>query len=609
MLFVALTRSDNAELLLPRSARKFSVAPDWFLTCVADGFLSRLSVSDDEIAVSESLLADTENQAHDVDFVVARFLRTRQVLQIGKSGGSGRPVYYSVSAKGEFFLSSHLALLRQAGVQIEEDPAALPELLAYRVVAPPRTLFRGIRQLWLSGSLAVEVKGENLQLKEPAFGYEASVASRINSTADPARTVADLLNASVARLVPIAPRVATLLSGGVDSSILSAIARDVLAACDTYSTSYPFDSPATSSEQVYALSAASALATRHTLFTPTVTDYLTGFVDALANAESPLDHLQSVLLHLLFKDAVPDRFDRIICGEAADSAFGLATQFMLRQPPKLRDRVCSLLPFRAGLRALGSCWARARDFSEVITQLNSLHLPVSDPSNPIWSHAVYGDFDWIRTHYGASRDDIIGLRSQYLERAGNLRFNDMFAIYALNFDVGLTTTVWSKLAEGQRKILYYPFASPDVLDAAFSIPWETKLKSEKHVIREIGQKLGVPALILNRPKQSFGIMSDRWAVKGGAMEPLIAVAAKVVDIEQLRALQGTDSARAMTLWSLLNYAVLKRLFVMGEHKQTLIDEVLDNARIQANERDRRGPRSLVREGSAGRSVALMDPTV
>lgn len=101
------------------------------------------------------------------------------------------------------------------------------------------------------------------------------------------------------------------------------------------------------------------------------------------------------------------------------------------------------------------------------------------------------------------------------------------------------------------------------------------MQSHKHIIREVGRKLGIPHFILNRPKQSFGIVSDRWAEPGGPLEPLMAVASKVIDMKEMRALQGTEPRKAMILWTLLNYAVLKRLFVLGESKESLLGELID----------------------------------
>jgi asparagine synthetase B (glutamine-hydrolysing) len=571
MLFVAITRSSVVERLSEphHSVCEFVISPEWFLTCVTDDFISRLYVAEGEIAASESLIAGSNEREGDVAFLTVRFSRAYHTLKITKHSVSGRPVYFSSTPSGEFFLSTHMVWLRRSGVVLEEDTAALPELLIYRNIAPPRTLFRGIRQLQLAGNIAVQVNGRNLTVNEAPVGYSPT---GLGNTDD----IASLLNETVARLTPVALRVATLLSGGVDSSILGVIARDQLSVFDTFSTTYPFDDPATNSEQEYALSAASALSTRHTLFTPTAGDFLRGFIEAVATAEVPLDHLQSVLLHLLFKDGMPDRLDRIICGEGADSTFGLETLFMLHHPPDWRHRICSIPPFYAAMTALGTRWDKARSLVESISKFKNSRRPISDPLNPIWTYGAYGDLAWVQNHYGASRLDVMGFKSAALQLAPRRSSEDSFSTYALNFDVCTTCSVWSKLAEGQRKILYFPFTNQRVLDAAFSIPWETKLKTEKHIVREVGRRLGVPEMILNRPKKSFGIASDRWAVKGGPLEPLVQMAAKVVDIKQLRDLQGTEPRRAMLLWSLLNYAMLKRLFVAGESKQALLEELSDN---------------------------------
>jgi asparagine synthetase B (glutamine-hydrolysing) len=577
MLFVALTRSSILELLPAHSSQQFSVARGWFLTCAADNFLSRLSVSADEIAVIESLRC-SEDPKRDVAFITARFQRTRQRLQVARHAVSGRPVYHSVNAQGEFFLSTHIAWLRQAGLPIEEDPAVLPELLAYRTLAAPRSLFRGIRRLLISGTTTAQVRGDSLSVDEDTAAYDPTVPNPSLPESEGVARLANLLLDSVGRLKPAAPRVATLLSGGIDSSLLAAIARDRLSVCDTYSTSFPFDSPATNFEQKYALSAACALSTRHTLFTPTVPDFVRGVVEALASAETPLSHLQSVLLYLLFKTGVPGRLDMMLCGEGADTSFGQEAQFQLYSP-SLRQRVGSSPPVYAALRALGPRWTRAKNFGERVAQIRRLQLPLSDALHPFWHLALYGDLEWIRTHYGASLEDVIASRRAQLQPFIDRPFDDVLPIYAFNHAGILgTTEIWSKLAEGQKKIIYYPYLTPEFLQAAFSIPWSTRMQSRKHVIRAIGRKLGVPGFILNRPKQSFGVASDRWAEAGGPLEPLIAVAGKVTDVNELRALQGTEPRKAMTLWSLLNYAVLKRLFLLGESKETLMDELTDSCR-------------------------------
>lgn len=198
----------------------------------------------------------------------------------------------------------------------------------------------------MSGSITVQIQGEGLKVSEDTAGFDPTGSTPSPRESEGVARLVGILSDSLERLRPIAPRVATLLSGGIDSSLLAVVARDRLSVCDTYSTSYPFENPATNFEQEYALSAACALSTRHTLFTPTVADFVRGVVEALASAETPLCHLQSVLLHLLFKAGVPERLDTILCGEGVGAAFGLDTQLNCITPAYVRD---SAPPHRLGM--------------------------------------------------------------------------------------------------------------------------------------------------------------------------------------------------------------------------------------------------------------------
>ena len=428
----------------------------------------------------------------------------------------------------------------------------------------------------LCGEVLVRWQDGNWIVADSIIGYDPP-AAHPRTELEAVDSVVNILNDSVALLRPIAPRVATLLSGGVDSSILATVARDRIFACDTFSSSYSVDDPEHNFEQKYALSAAAALSTRHTLFTPNTTDFLVGLIEALANAEMPLHHLQSILLHLLFKRGIPKEFNTVLIGEGADSAFGMYKHFKSARLLDLRSSILTFGPVCMSLEMLGRGWTRARNLAESAARVRNVRLPVSDPLNPLWDLSAYGDFTWTRAHYGASREDVTASRRAHLDGLESRPFNDVLSLFALNFrDVVSTTAIWSKLAEGQGKIAYFPFVTKELLDTAFSISWDVKLKTQKHVLRAAARELGVPSFILDRPKQAFGIVSNRWAEQGGLLEPLIAVAAKVVDIKQLRSLQGTEPRKAMTLWSLLNYAVLKRLFVMGESKQALQYEVADH---------------------------------
>jgi asparagine synthetase B (glutamine-hydrolysing) len=498
------------------------------------------------------------------------------MLEISRSTVSGRPVFYSRGSGGEYFAATHIKLLRQIGISIREDSDVLPELLVYRTIAAPRTLYRDIGQLPISGRISVRLEEHGCTPTINA-GYAPPDDLLPNCNEREATTrVTECLCESIRSLQPASRSVATLLSGGLDSSILCRLAEDELGAYDTYSSSYPFEEADKDEENKYALSASLALSTRHVAFVPTSLDFLIGFVEALAIAEMPLHHLQSVLLHLLFKYAIPDHLDRILCGEGADSAWGSSLQRMLFRSEGLRQRVLCREPFYTGLRVVGRVWPKALDVSKDLNTIRCIGLPLSNPQFPVWTFDAYGDREWVKAHFRGSEEDLIRKRHEGLQWAAHRPLNDIIALYSLNYEVAYTTAVWSKLAEGQRKIVYYPFATKDLLDLAFSVPWDIKLRKPKQVLLKTGRRLGIPEVILNRPKRSFGIHSKRWAEKGGVLEPLIPVAAKVVDIDDLRSLQGTGLRPAMTLWSLLNYAILKRLFVLGEPVEALLNEIFEN---------------------------------
>ena len=64
---------------------------------------------------------------------------------------------FYINPEGELFCSSHISVLRKAGVILEENTDVLPEFFVYRYVMPPRTLYKNIFQVTAGSKIYVKL--------------------------------------------------------------------------------------------------------------------------------------------------------------------------------------------------------------------------------------------------------------------------------------------------------------------------------------------------------------------------------------------------------------------------------------------------------------------
>jgi asparagine synthetase B (glutamine-hydrolysing) len=136
-----------------------------------------------------------------------------------------------------------------------------------------------------------------------------------------------------------------------------------------------------------------------------------------------------------------------------------------------------------------------------------------------------------------------------------------------------TQVIWSKLGESENKILYYPFTDIDVINYAFSIPWDVKLKKPKNILRFVAHQVKIPEEIINRQKSGFGIDPELWAKKDGIFESLLPVTKKIFNENEIRKMQSSDLKKAMIYWNMLNYSIWKRICINNESLDTLLEEI------------------------------------
>jgi len=571
MFLIAITKREIAHNFQP-TVDEFK-SKSSILTVVTDNFLSNCKSNMKGFSVIESPLKSS-SKLEDIIFSKVDYQNHDNILSIIRSTISGRPIFYHLNPKGDFFCSTHISLLRTAGVPIEENPENIPEFFIYRYVMPPQTLYKNINHLFTGGRLLIKIVNGKCKIHSLDHYNAPEQDHNMISIKNCSKKTYDYLRASIEKIESRKNEITVLLSGGIDSSILCSICQDRLGIDTSYSTGYPFEDPDLNTEKSYALSAAKALETKHKYYESTTHEYLTGVLEAISIAEEPLHHLQSVLLHLLFKKGIPRNKKIIIQGQGAGFSFGNFRGSLYWRDKKI-IKLLSKKPLKETLTTISRISRTGNGFINMLNESTS-DIPLSNPKNPIWSWHDFGSKNWVCNYFNVTEESIINNRYNFIKKFSDRSIYDIWSLYSLLGDEDSTLPIWSKIGEGNKRIMYSPLYDTEVLNYVFSIPWKLKLKRPENRLRkEIAHCSHIPKFIINRPKSAFGVHSKSWSMKDGVFEPLVPLASKVFNEKHIRDMQSTNPKKAMIFWNILNYSIWKRLCINNEPIEVLVEELND----------------------------------
>lgn len=196
-----------------------------------------------------------------------------------------KPLYVYRGTPGTLLFGSEVRSLLASGlVPRQLDPAALDQYLTYQCVPAPRTLVRGVQALPPGTWLVVREDGAVVQRRYWDLLADRADEARGATAEKSRRRVANVLRESVAlHLVSDVP-VAAFLSGGIDSSIIVGLMRELGATPLTFSIAFPereFD------ESVYAREVAKRFRTEHQEILLNEADLLEQLPRALAAMDQP----------------------------------------------------------------------------------------------------------------------------------------------------------------------------------------------------------------------------------------------------------------------------------------------------------------------------------
>ncbi|MGH9800154.1 MAG: asparagine synthase (glutamine-hydrolyzing) [Blastocatellia bacterium] len=217
-------------------------------------------------------------------FALALWDVKEQKLLIARDRLGIKPLYYSAE-NGQFVFASEVrALLTTDLVSRQIDPIALNEYLAYQSIPAPRTLIKGIRMLPPGIYMTVNASGKIDQTQYWDLLHSHSTEARVADKTATVRRVGELLReATGLHLVSDVP-VGVFLSGGIDSSAITALIRESGHTPYTFSVIFAesnFD------ESVYARQVAARFGAEHTEIRLTENAMLDQLPAALAAMDQP----------------------------------------------------------------------------------------------------------------------------------------------------------------------------------------------------------------------------------------------------------------------------------------------------------------------------------
>lgn len=274
----------------------------------------------------------------------------RRTLQLSRDPLGIKPLYYLVTGDSLLFASELFALvagMRVLGLPIEVDPGAVSEVLAYGWIGAPRSLVRGVRKLEPGETLlycdGVVTSGPRTPLpiaKATAPGTPVTVGE-----------VESVLRDAIQRQMVADVPVGVFLSGGIDSSLVTALAASMRQGLTTVTVSFHHQNRADKEhdEAAFARSVARQFNTSHHEVVVNEGDLLPNLDAALSAMDEPIADGATIPLLLLVRHA---RAHGIVflCGDGGDELFGGYLRHRLvplkrwlhRWPASLRGSVLDL---------------------------------------------------------------------------------------------------------------------------------------------------------------------------------------------------------------------------------------------------------------------------
>lgn len=442
-------------------------------------------------------------------FAIALWDVKRQKLLLARDRVGIRPLFYSISHKVFLFGSEMKSLFSHPDITPQIDYTGIDQVFSLWVNIPPRTVFNSINELPPGHYLTVSSTGLKInRYWKLQFPYENDYEDKgLNFYTGKLEEL--LYDAVTIRLRADVP-VASYLSGGIDSSIISALVKkyhnnDLI----TFSVTFDDDSY---NEESYQDQMIRHLSTDHRKINANYDNIGKNFSDVIRFAEKPIIRTAPAPLYILSGLVRDNGIKVVLTGEGADEIFGgynifkedKIRRYWAKFPEsKRRPRLLSTLyPFIAKDSRTGNFWQMF--FKKGLTDESDYYSHLIRWNNTSQIKKLFNDEK--KAHFGEKRnvyDELSGYidpeikmwhplcRAQYLE----------MTLFMSGY---LLSSQGDRMMMGHSVEGRFPFLDHKLIEFANTIPPKYKIKglNEKYVLKKTYENI-LPETIVKREKQPY----------------------------------------------------------------------------------------------------------
>lgn len=476
-----------------------------------------------------------------------------------------KPLYYAATDRHFVFGSEVKALFQSTAIQPECNEQRLPEYLVFRAVAGTETLFKGVRHL-PPGHVLVLESGEPKVSEYWSLGRRPIVEA--SDEGEYLDQVAHLLEDSVRLRLRSDVPLGTFCSGGIDSSLVTAVAARLRGSpLNTFSVGFEEDDY---DERKYARLVSQRYRTTHHELVVGNQSFADALPEAIWLNDEPLTHPNSIPLLVLSRYA-KQFVTVILTGEGADELFGGYPRYLI---PLLALKYQALPAMARTLVACGLLLSRNRRAHKLRRAL-SLDARELGVYNSSFVDRSVCDALWVK----GAVEDSFSTRLGWGHSAGNF-FPGFFRWEQQSYLVAILMRQ-DKMTMGAAIESRVPFLDYRLVEFSETIPhhWKLKRLQSKYLIKRLAAAY-LPHEVVYRQKSGFGVPLASWLRDARGLGRYLAVLRDTTFkqrgyfdqhlVDGMIAAHTQGSAdHAEILWTMINLELWFRLFIDGASRDTV----------------------------------------